>query len=154
MLLYPIQERQTGPVYLRLPEACMIPAAPVTPRILEELAARIRTGQCILFLGAGIHFPPAEDSPYSYPEAHRPTTGSALAKLLARDCDFENIVPHDSKYDLQRVSLCYETTAGLGRTGLVTVLTRDLETGKEPSPLLRMLAALPFKIILTTNYDR
>lgn len=132
----------------------MIPAAPGSPKLLNDLVEHVRRGDCILFLGAGAHVPPPEDSPYSYPEAQRPPMGNALASLLARDCEFEKVVPHDSVSDLQRVSLCYETTQGLGRKSLIDALTRYLEVGKEPSPLLRMLAALPFKIILTTNYDR
>jgi hypothetical protein len=33
-------------------------------------------------------------------------------------------------------------------------LTRQLVTGKKPSPILRMIAALPIKIFVTTNYDK
>jgi hypothetical protein len=122
--------------------------------LLNDLVEHVRRGDCILFLGSGVHVPPPEDSPYSYPEAQRPPMSSALASLLARDCEFEKVVPHDSVSDLQRVSLCYETTQGLGRKSLIDALIHYLDDGKEPSPVLRMLAALPFKIILTTNYDR
>ncbi|MES1244172.1 MAG: SIR2 family protein, partial [Acidobacteriota bacterium] len=79
--------------------------------------------------------------------------GSALAKELAKDCDFEKTLPNDPVWDLQRVSLCYQTTQGLGRKELVDALCRHLDEGKEPSPALRMLAGLPFKILVTTNYD-
>jgi hypothetical protein len=131
----------------------MIPAAPVPPKVLEELVDRVRKGDCILFLGAGVHAPPPEGSAYRYPEAHRPPMGSALANVLAKDCEFEKTVPRDSISDLQRVSLCYETTRGLGRKSLVDALVKHLAEGKEPSPALRMLTTLPFKILITTNYD-
>ncbi len=131
----------------------MIAATPVPSKILEELVARVRTGDCILFLGAGVHYPPPEGSLYNYPAQKAPPIGSALAKLLAEDCDFGKVLPNDPVHDLQRVSLCYETTQGLGRKSLVDALVKHIVDGKEPSPALRMLAALPFKIILTTNYD-
>jgi hypothetical protein len=130
----------------------VIPTASVPPKVLEDLVEQVRRGDCVLFLGAGVHAPPPEDSPYSYPEAHRLPLGSALARALAQDCEFEKTVPRDS-IDLQRVSLCYETTPGLGRNRLVATLVKHLTEGKEPSPALRMLAALPFKIFVTTNYD-
>jgi hypothetical protein len=132
----------------------MNPPAPVPPTALEDLVNRVRTGNCILFLGPGVHAPPPEGSPYKYPEAQRPLMGGALAQMLAKECYFEKALPKDPTWDLQRVSLCYETTQGLGRKSLVDALARYLDAGKEPSPMLRMLAALPFKIILTTNYDR
>jgi hypothetical protein len=52
------------------------------------------------------------------------------------------------------VSLYVETTDGLGRNALVEFLRAQLTTGRKPSPALKMLAGLPFKIIVTTNYDR
>jgi SIR2-like protein len=128
------------------------PAVP--QKVLEDLVRQIRAGDCILFLGAGVHYPPPEDSPYRYELAKAPPLGSALAQLLAKDCDFEKVLPRDPVYDLQRVSLCYETTQGLGRKALVDSLCKHLGDGKEPSPALRMLAALPFKILITTNYDQ
>src|SRR5215213_9406361 len=132
----------------------MIAAETVPSKVREELVARVRTGDCILFLGAGAHYQPPEGSPYKYPAHKAPPTGSALAELLAKDCDFDKVLPKDKVDDLQRVSLCYETTQGLGRSSLVDALGKHIAEGKEPSPALRMLAALPFKIILTTNYDR
>lgn len=132
----------------------MIPTASVAPKVLDDLVKKVREGDCVLFLGAGVHAPPPEESPYSYPEVQRPPMGGILANLLAKDCEFEKAVPRDSRDpDLQRVSLCYETAPGLGRKSLVDTLVKHLAEGKEPSPALRMLAALPFKIIVTTNYD-
>jgi SIR2-like domain len=110
--------------------------------------------ECILFLGAGVHAAPPAGSPYKYPEAERPLLGGDLAELLAKECGFCTNCPDESPRDLQRVSLCFETERLLNRKLLVDRLEACLQTGKKPSPALRMLAALPFKIIVTTNYDR
>ncbi|MBM3235375.1 SIR2 family protein [Candidatus Poribacteria bacterium] len=120
---------------------------------VKELVAQIKKGNCILFLGAGVHAPPPEDSPYVYPEEQRLPLGRVLAEKLADGCDYKQKFPKESYLDLQRVSLCFETTPGLGRSKLVDYLTNHLRTGKKPSPALVMLAGLPFKIFVTTNYD-
>ena len=109
---------------------------------------------CVLFLGAGVHAPPPADGGFTYPEEERPLLGGDLAERLAEECDFKTKFPDESPRDLQRVALDYETEDGLGRKKLVDRLDTYLQVGKKPSPALRMLAALPFKIIVTTNYDR
>jgi hypothetical protein len=122
-------------------------------RAVKELISDVKNGNCILFLGAGVHAPPPKDSPYVYPEEQRLPLGKDLAEKLADLCDYKKMFPEESSLDLQRVSLCYETTQGLGRKKLVDFLADHLTTGKKPSPALRMLAGLPFKIFVTTNYD-
>jgi len=122
-----------------------------TKKALENLVANIKVGDCILFLGAGVHAPP-DESPYAYPEEQRPPLGGDLAERLAKECDFRKQFDKESPRDLQRVSLCFETT--LDRKSLVDSLEKHLMAGKKPSPALKMPAALPFKIIVTTNYDR
>src|SRR5689334_22780515 len=131
----------------------MIAAAEPPERVRKKLVTDICNGDCILFLGAGVHAPPPKDSPYRYPKVHRPPMGSALAKALAKDCEFKKFVPRDRVFDLQRVSLCYQTAPGMNRKHLVDALIEHVVKGKEPSPALRMLAGLPFKIFVTTNYD-
>lgn len=195
---------------------------------LTELARQIKTGECILFLGAGVHAPPEsapqatiprdaqleavrralvenknysealqlmfgffcveppaelsglKDAPsadkpsgapghaaahdeaalseprpgYSYPPGIRPLLGGQLATKLAEECGFAGKLPHESPCDLQRVSLCFEKSRGLGRAKLVARLNEYLMTGKTPSPILDALAEMPFRIIVTTNYDR
>jgi hypothetical protein len=121
-------------------------------KALEKLVANIEEGAGILFLGAGVHAPPPKKSRYAYPKGQRPPLGGDLAEELAKDCGFKEQFPKESPRDLQRVSLCFETT--LGRKSLVDALETYLKVGKKPSPVLKMLAALPFKIIITTNYDR
>lgn len=120
---------------------------------LEQLAKRISDGECILFLGAGVHAAPPEGSPFSYPAEQRPSSARELAKKLAKECEFERKFKKESPFDLMRVALCYELTGGLHRQGLADALDRHLRTGRMPSPALKMLAQLPFKIFVTTNYD-
>lgn len=121
---------------------------------LKKLVDRIKAGQCILFLGAGVHAAPPAGSSFEYPENERLPLGGSLSELLAQDCDFHSHFPGESMRDLQRVSLCYETTLGLGRNSLVDVLLTQLRKGRKPSPALQLLAKLPFTIIVTTNYDQ
>ncbi len=123
-------------------------------KAVKQLVKHVKKEECILFLGAGVHAPPPDGSRYVYPEEQRPPLGGDLAKRLAAECDFEQKFPDESPRDLQRVSLCFEKTAGLGRSSLVDFLDTHLKVGKKPSPILKMLAALPFRIIVTTNYDQ
>jgi hypothetical protein len=120
---------------------------------LKNLTDRVKAGQCILFLGAGVHASPPENSGYTYPEEQRLPLGGDLSELLAGKYGFKKELPDESVRDLQRVSLYVETTNGLGRNALVDFLRTRLTAGRRPSPALSMLAELPFTIIVTTNYD-
>jgi hypothetical protein len=120
----------------------------------SQLVQLVKSGECVLFLGAGIHAPAPADSPYQYPTELRPLLGGELAEKLAEQCNYEGQLPQESLRDLQRVSLCYQYTKGLDRTKLVSALDTYLMVGKKPSPLLKMLAAMPFRLLVTTNYDR
>ena len=62
----------------------------------KELVAQIKKGNCILFLGAGVHAPPPEGSPYVYPEEERPLLGRGLAEVLADACDYKQKFPEES----------------------------------------------------------
>jgi len=119
---------------------------------LKELIECIKKGECILFLGAGVHAPPPPGSNYLYPVEQRPLLGSELSKKLA-ELDYSKEFPDDLCLDLQRVSLFIETKEGLGRKTLVDYLDKYLRTDKKPSPALNMLASIPFNIFVTTNYD-
>jgi hypothetical protein len=121
---------------------------------LRKLADNIKKGECILFLGAGVHAAPPENSSFTYPAEHQPFLGRELVQKMAVECRFIERFPKESPIDLQRVSLCFETTPGLGRKALVDFLDTHLRVGKKPSPTVEMLAKLPFKIVVTTNYDR
>ena len=50
--------------------------------VLELVGEAVRSKQCILFLGAGVHAPPPEGSPFRYPPEHCPPIGAALTSVL------------------------------------------------------------------------
>jgi SIR2-like domain len=120
--------------------------------VMRQIADAVAKGECILFLGAGVHYPPPPDSTYVYPEEHRPPLGAALSEALAKDCDFASLLPHESPTNLQRVALCYELEHS--RRRLVDEVKRAVQTGKRPSRVLCALAELDFPLVVTTNYDR
>ncbi len=117
------------------------------------LIKHIKAGECILFLGAGVNIVPPDNSPFKYSSEESPPLGSKLSKILAEICDFKNKIPYGEETNLQRVSLCFELHPMLGRNELINELTRQLINGKKASPILKMLASLPFRIFVTTNYD-
>jgi SIR2-like domain len=118
---------------------------------LADIGDAVRRGECILFLGAGVHCPPPPHSRYVYPEATRPPMGSRFSVDLAKECAMLE-GRDESPKNLQRISLFYE--AQWGRNKLVSQVERAVQTGKEPSPALRALAELDFPLVITTNYDR
>ena len=124
--------------------------------LLGELVERIAKGECVLFLGSGVHSGPPEGSvPHqknSYPEHQRPPLGSDLSRRLAKWCDFAQAFPDKDAGELQRVALYGEIR--LGRNLLVRELDKTFRKAKTPSPILRALAALDFRVVVTTNYDR
>jgi hypothetical protein len=119
--------------------------------LFGQIAEAVRNGRCILFLGAGVHYPPPDGSAFTYPIAHRPPLGSALAERLAERCDFARVLPDEKPTDLRRVSLCYETERS--RSDLVQQIYAAVENDSRPSAAVRALAELPFPLVITTNYD-
>lgn len=119
---------------------------------LELVAQAVRQGQCILFLGAGVHAPPPPDCPYDFPADLRPPSGAILSQRLARSCNLQRRFPHEDPSNLQRVSLFYEIERS--RRQLVDAVTDAVQTGKRPSPMMHALAELAFPLVITTNYDR
>lgn len=125
---------------------------PVDEVPLAAIAEKVKKGQCILFLGAGVHHPPPDGSPYEYPAGQRPPLGRAFSEMLAQKCDFAARFPRDSPGNLQRVSLYYESR--FNRNALVREVREAVFTGRRPSPVLRALAQLNFPLVITTNYDQ
>lgn len=115
------------------------------------VAKEVAQGHYILFLGAGVHAPPPEGSPHSYPETERPPIGSKLSHDLASDSGFASTFPKEDVRNLQRVSLHYERT--FKRKRLVDRVREAVDEDKKPSAALRALADLDFPMIVTTNYD-
>jgi hypothetical protein len=118
---------------------------------IKMVAEHVSRGECILLLGAGVHYPPPKGSPYKYPAAQRPPLGGSLSELLAKRSRFRSRFKKDLETNLQRVSLDYE--AVFSRNDLVKQIKGAVFTGKSPSPALRGLAALPFPLIITTNSE-
>jgi hypothetical protein len=112
----------------------------------------VRQGQCILFLGAGVHAPPPEGSAFAYPPEQRPPIGATLSRQLAEACDFVERFPGEDPGNLQRVALAYEIDSSRGE--LVDAIVEAVDVGRAPSPMLRALARLDFSLVITTNYDQ
>jgi len=119
---------------------------------LDDLAEALREGHCILFLGAGVHWPPPAKSPFSYPEEHRPESAAELRDRLAKKSGWDKRYKEPERWDLQRTSLDFEVAKG--RERLVNEIQDAVDEGKRPSPVVRALAQLNFPLIVTTNYDR
>lgn len=138
---------------------------------IPELYEAIKNRECILFLGAGVHYPPPPDSPdYQYPVEQRPALGEQLSQKLASECrrmmletprtarSDDDQLKRDETYlakhahNLQRVSWFYEQRHQ--RKALVELVSREVNRGKQPSAVVRALAELDFPIVITTNYDQ
>jgi SIR2-like domain len=119
---------------------------------VTQIADAVGRGQCLLFLGAGVHGPPPEESRYVYTDEERPPLGSVLSQRLADECDLVAQYPNENTKNLQRTSLFYETIRT--RRQLVQEIEAVVQAGKAPSPVLRALAELGFTLIITTNYDQ
>jgi predicted RNase H-like HicB family nuclease len=123
-------------------------AGPAFDAKLKFIADKVSKRECILFLGSAIHVPPApDDKRFNYTSEKAPPIGSQLSKHLANIAGY----PGQDWWNLQRVSQHFEST--LGRALLVSEIGKAVHEGREPSPVLRMLAELEFPIVITTNYD-
>ncbi|HEY0080316.1 MAG TPA: SIR2 family protein [Pyrinomonadaceae bacterium] len=118
---------------------------------LDEIAASVSSGKCNLFLGAGVHASPPENSPYKYEESKRPPIGSALSRALAAKSQFSKRFPDEDIRNLQRVAQDFEVQ--FKRPKLIEEIKKAVDVGKEPSEALCALAKMNFPVIVTTNYD-
>jgi SIR2-like domain len=116
--------------------------------IPSNLLESVKQGECILFLGAMAHAPSPHGGPYVYENA--PPSGRVLSERLATRCNY----PFDDRQDLARVSLYFRYAENQNRESLLRAMRQEvLGNNPLPSPALHMLAALPFPIVITTNYD-
>jgi len=120
-------------------------------RIVDLVGEAVQRQRCILFLGAGVHAPPPAGSRFQYAAEQRPPIGAALSRQLAAECDFARRFPREDAGNLQRVALAYEIDSSRNR--LVDAIANAVDSGREPSPMLRALARLDFPLVITTNYD-
>ena len=121
-----------------------------------RVAEEVLRGNCILFLGAGVHSAPSNESgqPYDiYPEKVRPLRGGELSADIAADTGYLNEYPSDQATNLGRVSLYAEHKEGFGRPWLYDTIRDKVQTGKQPSPMLEALTGFGFRFVATTNYD-
>ena len=124
-------------------------AQPSYEEVLAYIAKRISNHECILFLGSAIHVPPPEGlTQYSYPADKAPPIGVMLSKYLAEKSKY---LAQDW-WNLQRVAQHFESTKT--RFRLVEEIEEAVHVGREPSPMVRMLADLEFPLVITTNYDQ
>jgi SIR2-like domain len=121
--------------------------------MINEIAASVRAGKCVLFLGAGVHAPAPPGIPWSYPTAIAPPFGGALSQKLADESNYLIDYPNCNPRELPRVAMHYELKPGKGRQALFNKIRAEVEVGKQPSPILRALAELNFPLIVITNYD-
>jgi hypothetical protein len=71
------------------------PLPPAPAAALQQVSDAVRSGECTLFLGAGVHSLPPPDSPFTYVAADAPPRGAELAKTLAGECGVDASVPGD-----------------------------------------------------------
>jgi hypothetical protein len=128
------------------------PGAPGVDPVLLALAAQVARGQCILFLGAGVHAPAPPGSAHAYPAELAPPRGGDLSERLAERSSYGAAFPKQDRRNLQRVSAHHERV--LGRPQLVADIREAVSAGRAPSPALRALARLDFPLVITTNYDQ
>ena len=123
---------------------------------LAAIAEAVGKGQCILFLGAGVHYgpPPGAEQKYieAYPENRRPPLGGTLSQTLAAESEFLTRFPGADERDLKRVGWHYEDK--LSRNRLMKRIKDEVHVNKIPSPIVRALAALDFPLVMTTNFDQ
>jgi hypothetical protein len=148
---------------------------------VEDLYDAVKRRECILFLGAGAHYPPGTDSPnYQYPPEQRPPLGKQLSHMLTKECAQKMressrrvLVPRDDKDqrrrlakklrdehayllknrdELQRIAWFYEVQHQ--RQQLIDRVSQAVSGGKKPSAVVRALAEIDLPIVITTNYDR
>ena len=113
----------------------------INPAQLEDIADQIKRGRCVPFLGAA-----ANISSEMY-------EGLPLGYQLSEQLNEKLVPPAADPRNLPRVSLLLERT--LRRQSLLKHVRRILpDHQRQPSPLLKMLARLPFDLLITTNYDR
>lgn len=118
--------------------------------ISEDISKSVKAGKCILFLGAmASAAPPPADS--GFHAGALPPSGRVLSEKLASLSNY----PDDDTTNLQRVALFFEWQEGKSRQSLVNAVAEEVAARHlVPSPALHMLAALPFRITITTNYDQ
>ena len=117
-------------------------------QVPDDIVESVRNRQCILFLGAMASAKSPMGSPIRYDSA--PPSGAELSMRLASRFRY----PDEDVRNLQRVALYAQYGKDGSKEALVRAIKEEITAPDiEVSPALRMLAELPFPIIITTNYD-
>jgi hypothetical protein len=115
------------------------PLRPLAEPQLELLAEQIELGKCVLVLGPWASLVSGEAQPVS--------------TLLARSLGQELAAPVPEPDDLPMVATAFQRQFEGGRLILERMAANFLRSQTEPGDLLRAVAQLPFRIILTTAQD-
>jgi hypothetical protein len=118
---------------------------------LDLISESVRKQECILFLGAGVHAPPPEGSDHNWPRERWPILGAPLSIELASLCGLAKRYPQEDPRNLARVATFFENR--FSRHQLVQAIAQGVQQKRAASPMLRALAELDFRLIITTNYD-
>jgi hypothetical protein len=109
-------------------------------------------GRVILFLGAAVNYHSEHKEIYS--KEDRPPLGDELRDLYIDEMFKDNLEKAEAmkseKLPLNWVSQYYEEV--FSRRALIDNLSNFIDN-KKPSPILKALAKMPFRYIVTTNYD-
>ncbi|RFM27431.1 SIR2 family NAD-dependent protein deacylase [Deminuibacter soli] len=124
--------------------------APSDYNFIQTIAANIKRGRCILFLGAGVNYC-SDENEKLYKREQRPPTGWELAQLIKAELVHRDMLKDTA--NLSEIAQYHELEQG-SFDSLTDLLTKEIKTGKSPSPLLYYLASMPFQYVMTTNYDQ
>jgi SIR2-like domain len=150
----------------------------LTPSQWNAIADQIEKGNCVPFLGAGINAATGDYPGLPLGGAVAERLARKLGKLekIAPDIALVRAAPNPGveqqlrvqleqfldeykefarvgMYDLARVAQRYESE--VDTVNLITRLREIIpDEERDPSPALRTLARIPFKLIVTTNFDR
>lgn len=133
----------------------------IEPPIWNLLLAAVRQGDCVPFLGAaanvggeGFEIPTGVKLAKDIVCFLTGLTGKNPEDLVRLDppLDSHKEMLRSGVTDLARVSLHLMDQVG-PKDFLDQIRSRVINAESRPSPLLRALAALPFELIVTTNYD-
>jgi hypothetical protein len=144
----------------------------IDPLDWSTIVESVSSGRCVAFLGAGVNV--SVDGSYQGLPLGGKVSESLVGRLFGKQDatldDLISVVPDPEiraileenysdltklrAHDLARVAMHIEARPG-GRSRLLDLLAQILpDEQRSPSPLLATLAKLPFRLIVTTNYDR
>lgn len=112
------------------------------PAIPDELVARVRDGRAVPLIGAGLSSAAGIASWPELVERLRSSVGARLGRPIA-----------DDELDLFATPVLYSHLQG-SRQPLLELLGEAVDDRFEPHPMHRLLAQMPVRSVLTTNWDR